>query len=379
MTQFAAIFFDSTPVNLLAMAAAGGVAGMYLFYRGFRLLQRKRLILNTPASKIRSASMGLVEINGLATGPYVVNSPLKQTTCYYYRSIAWQWKQRGKDSEWVKAAEESLHVPFYVDDGSGRLLVDPSGAEIDLQCALHQEYNGSILLSGPEMPGSVFSFLSRHGVDSSKRIKVEEYCIRPKDDLFVLGTLSQNPGLNTSVMPTWAGHSSPQAAAVGASVVAPGLASVKVAGDGNGNGSQQIVRLSGDSAAVPATEMTQQQKIAAALLKAGITSPLAWAAAGVSPQVATQVGSYSSPSAVATSAPAKTGTAEKNLEANETFDLHPTVVLMKGTHEATFFISWRSQRDLVLALGLKSTLMIWGGPALTLVSVYVLLAHFNWL
>lgn len=380
MTQFAAILLDSTPGNLLAMATAGAAAGMYLFYRGFHLLQRKRLILNTPASKIRSASMGLVEINGLATGPYVVNSPLKQTTCYYYRSVAWQWKQRGKDSEWVKAAEESLHVPFCVDDGSGRLLVDPSGAEMDLQCTLHQEYNSSILLSGPEMPGSVFSFLSRHGVDSSKRIKVEEYCIRPKDDLFVLGTLSQNPGLNTSIMPAWAGQSSQRSVAAGVSVSAPALASVKAGGsDGNGNGSPQIVRLSGDSAAMPATEMTQQQKIAAALMKAGITSPLAWAAAGVSPQAATQVGSYSSPSAVATSAPEKTGVEETGVEPTETFDLHPTVVLMKGTHEATFFISWRSQRDLVLALGWKSTLMIWGGPALTLVSVYVLLAHFNWL
>ena len=379
MTQFAAILLDSMPVNLLAMAAAGGVAGMYLFYRGFRLLQRKRLILNTPASKIRSASMGLVEINGLAIGPYVINSPLKQTNCYYYRSIAWQWKQRGKDSEWVKAAEETLHVPFYMDDGSGRLLVDPSGAEMDLHCDLHEEYNRSILLSGPEMPGSVFSFLSRHGVDSSKRIKVEEYCIRPKDNLFVLGTLSQNPGLNTSIMPTWAGQSSQRSAAAGVSVSAPALASVKAGGsDGNGNGSPQIVRLSGDSAAVPATEMTQQQKITAALLKAGITSPLAWAAAGVSPEAAAQVGPYS-PSAVATSTPEKTGTEEKNLETTETFDLHPTVVLMKGTHEATFFMSWRSQRDLVLALGWKSTLMIWGGPALTLVSVYVLLAHFNWL
>lgn len=379
MTQFAAILLDSMPVNLLVMAAAGGVAGMYLFYRGFRLLQRKRLILNTPASKIRSASMGLVEINGLAIGPYVINSPLKQTNCYYYRSIAWQWKQRGKDSEWVKAAEETLHVPFYVDDGSGRLLVDPSGAEMDLHCDLHEEYNRSILLSGPEMPGSVFSFLSRHGVDSSKGIKVEEYCIRPKDNLFVLGTLSQNPGLNTSIMPAWAGQSSQRSPAAGVSVSAPALASVKaVSSDGNGNGSPQIVRLSGDSAAVPATEMTQQQKIAAALLKAGITSPLAWAAAGVSPEAAAQVGSYST-SAVATSTPEKTGAEEKSLETNETFDLHPTVVLMKGTHEATFFISRRSQRDLVLALGWKSTLMIWGGPALTLVSVYVLLAHFNWL
>lgn len=379
MTQFAAILLDSTPVNLLAMATAGAAAGMYLFYRGFRLLQRKRLILNTPASKIRSASMGLVEINGLATGPYVINSPLKQTNCYYYRSTAWQWKQRGKDCEWVKVAEESLHVPFYVDDGSGRLLVDPSGAEMDLHCDLHEEYNRSILLSGPEMPGSVFNFLSRHGVDSSKRIKVEEYCIRPKDDLFVLGTLSQNPGLNTSIMPAWAGESSQRSAAAGVSVSAPALASVKAGGsDGNGNGSPQIVRLSGDPAAIPATEMTQQQKIAAALLKAGITSPLAWAAAGVSPQAGAQVGTYSS-SAVATSAPEKTGVEETGVESTETFDLHSPVVLMKGTHEATFFISWRSQRDLVLALGWKSTLMIWGGPALTLVSVYVLLAHFNWL
>jgi hypothetical protein len=50
-------------------AAIGALAGVYLFYRGFRLLQRKRLILNTPTSKVRSASMGLVEINGLAIGP----------------------------------------------------------------------------------------------------------------------------------------------------------------------------------------------------------------------------------------------------------------------------------------------------------------------
>jgi hypothetical protein len=386
MTVFAAILFVSTPVNLLAMAAAGAAAGMYLFYRGFRLLQRKRLILNTPASKIRSASMGLVEINGLAVGPYVINSPLKQTNCYYYRSVAWQWKQRGKDSEWVKVAEESLHVPFYMDDSSGRLLVDPSGAEMDLHCDLHEEYNRSILLSGPEMPGSVFSFLSRHGVDSSQRIKVEEYCIRPKDNLFVLGTLSQNPGLNTSIMPTWAGQSPQRSGAAGVSVAAPSLASVKardgvgsVSSDGNGNGSrQQIVRLSGGPEAMPATEMTQQQKIAAALMKAGITSPLAWAAAGVSPQAAAQIGAYSA-SAVATSTPEKTVAEENGAEPTETFDLHSPVVLMKGTHEATFLISWRSQRDLVLALGWKSTLMIWGGPALTLVSVYVLLAHFNWL
>lgn len=379
MTQLAVIHFAalqtvSKPTNLLIMAAAGAVAGMYLFYRGFRLLQRKRLILNTPASKIRSASMGLVEISGLATGPHVINSPLKQTNCYYYRSLAWEYRQKGKDSEWVKVAEESLHVPFYMDDSSGKLLVDPSGAEMDLHCNFHEEYNRSILSGGPDMPGTVYSFLSRHGVNSSRRIKVEESCISPKDSLFVLGTLSQNPGLDASVMPSWAGVPTQRSAIAGISTKATG------AGDGNGSAfnesnRQQVLHLSGETASVPASEMTQQQKISAALLKAGITNPSAWAVAGVSPQAAVQATAFST---VAT-APDSTGVRDNPAETNETYDLHPPVVLMKGTHEPTFFISWRSQRDLVMALGWKSTLMIWGGPALTLVSVYILLAHFDWL
>src|ERR1700747_2832768 len=124
----ATILATSRPTNLLVFAAIGMALGGYWFYKGFRLLQRKRLILNTPASKIRSASMGLVEISGLAVGPYVLNSPMKQVECYYYQSTAWQLKQQGKNKQWVKVAEETLHVPFYLDDGTGKLLIDVRGA-----------------------------------------------------------------------------------------------------------------------------------------------------------------------------------------------------------------------------------------------------------
>src|SRR5258708_39715184 len=117
----AAILATSQPTNLLVFAAMGMALGLYWFYKGFRLLQRKRLILNTPASKVRSASMGLVEISGLATGPYVLNSPFKQVECYYYQSTAWQLKRQGKNTQRVKVAEESLHVAFYVDDASGNV------------------------------------------------------------------------------------------------------------------------------------------------------------------------------------------------------------------------------------------------------------------
>ncbi len=350
MMQAVAIFFVSRPESLLIWSAIAAGAGVYWFYKGFRLLQRKRLILNTPASKIRSASMGLVEISGLAAGPYVLTSPFKQTECYYYRSVAWQLKQEGRSSKWVKVAEETLHVPFYLDDNTDKVLVDPRGADMDLHCDFHEQYHRSALFSGPGMPGCVSEFLLRHAANPNKRIKVEEYCIKPKNFLFVLGTLSQNPGLDASVMPAWAER--------------PGFS---VPSNGNTAVAQEVVRLSSGALALPATEMTQQQKIAAALMKAGISNPATWAAAGANTRVATPV--QTAPAVERESKPV-------NLEG---FDLHPPVVLMKGSHEPTFFISWRSQRDVVRSLGWKSSLMIWGGPALTLASVYFLLTYFGWL
>ena len=56
------------------------------------------------------------------------------------------------------------------------------------------------------------------------------------------------------------------------------------------------------------------------------------------------------------------------------FDLHPPVVLMKGENNKTFLISWRSQKEVARSLGWKCTLMIWGGPVLALLSLYLFLS-----
>lgn len=361
--MFLAAALVRTDGRLIAAAVVGAAMGVYWFYKGFLLLQRKRLVLNTPASRIRSASMGLVEVSGLAVGPYVISSPLKQTDCYYYRSIAWELKQRGKNSEWVKVAEESLHVPFYVDDNTDKVLVDPRGAELDLHCDLQEQYNRSFVFGNSETPGNVSEFLLRHGASPDKHIKIEEYCIKPKNFLFVLGTLSQNPGLDASVMPAWA--------------IRPGLKSPSAELEADQDISQdpdspKVIRLSQVHSDVPVAQMTQQQKIAAALMKAGVHNPAAWDSAGVAVKLA-----------VLPPAPKPQPVVPEKKQqdvadaAEGAFDLHPPVVLMKGTHEPAFFISWRSQRDLVKSLGWKSSLMIWGGPALTLICIYFLLAHFG--
>lgn len=344
--------------DITGWAFIGACAGVYLFYRGFQLLQRRRLILNIPASKVRSASLGLVEVNGLAVGPYTLPAPITAVACYYYHTQAWELRQSGKNKEWKKVADESLHVPFYLDDNTGRVLVDPRSAEMDLHRDFHEEFSTSLFSSGPSLPSNVSSFLARHGVGCEHPIKIDEYCIKPKNALFILGTLGENPGLSVSpgpVVSTGSQHTF--------NIQFPGTVSQDLAG------AMQSLSgtIPGVAQANAETQLPAQMKIAAAMTKAGITNPAAWAAAGLQfPGVGMAI-QESGAAAAPASVPA------------EKFDLNPKTVLMKGQNNPAFFISWRSQREVAESLAWKSTLMIWGGPALTLLCLYVLAAKFGWL
>jgi hypothetical protein len=380
LLSFCLAYFSNgaTDGRLVAAAIFGSVCGVYLFYRGFQMLQRKRLIENTPTSKIRGAALGLVEVNGLATGPYTIPSPITGIPCYYYRSVAWQLKRSGKNEHWEKVADESLHVPFYVDDNTGMLLVDPQGAEMDIHRDFCELYSNSLFSSNIGVPSNVAGFLGRHGVDCDKKTKVEEFCIKPKNSLFILGTLSQNHGVSVNGTPVRSLATNLPGFAPGGPLLS--LQSVfshtsQIGGWTAGNDSEQIIRIQGNQGPEGSSSMTQQEKLASALLKAGITNPAAWAVAGVLEPNAAVIGSSSRSAATIAG---KAGSAAAVQTAREPFNSHPATVLAKGTRNAAFYISWRSQRDVARSLGWKSGLMIWGGPALTLLSTYVLSTYFGW-
>lgn len=373
MLLCALLLRSSNPAGLLIWCGIGIVAGMGLFIYGFCLLQRRHLILNTPTSKIRSASMGMVEVSGLAVGPYTMVAPVTAMPCYYYRTYVWEWKQNGKNKQWVKVAAECMHVPFFIDDNTGRLLVDPRGADLDIHRDFQEEFNASFFSSRDEAPPNVNLFLSRHGVATSNKIKVEEYCIKPKNSLFILGTLSDNPGLEVAPNPIVDPDGASLLSSHGLSIsFSTGWASGRSFDAGSflqqfttTNAAQpEMVRLSPSPAPAKPLDPAQRQKIAAALLKAGISNPAAWAAAGVNNSAirVNEIQVNEDPSCASQSHAKAAG-----------FDPHPPVVLMKGTNNKTFLISWRSQQDIARSLGWKCTLMIWGGPALALLSLYVLL------
>ena len=191
----------------------------------------------------------------------------------------------------------------------------------------------------------------------------------------MLGTLTENPGLNVSASPTYSsagqhtltlklqGAISPEVAAAMESMPGVSVSKTLNLGFADGTIQKQVIRLSSSSTSENSGDLTQQGKIAAAMMKAGITNPAAWEAAGLEypPRVSTV---EAQPTAAA---PA------------QGFDLTPNAVLMKGTKDPTFFISWRSQREVVKSLGWKSVLMIWCGPLLAIGSLYILAAQLGWL
>ncbi|MGH9554929.1 MAG: hypothetical protein ACRD2Y_03815, partial [Terriglobales bacterium] len=112
----------------LIVGWVGLVVGAVVWLRGFRILRRRRLIEHTPTSKCSAVAPGLVEVEGTAVGAKPIFSPIVGLPCYCSRLII----ERRDGNTWLEAHAEALAMPFYVEDETGRIRVEPSGAELDL-------------------------------------------------------------------------------------------------------------------------------------------------------------------------------------------------------------------------------------------------------
>jgi hypothetical protein len=148
-------------------------------------LRRKRFIQDIPRCTIRGAPLGLVEIAGKVEGPYTIVAPMSEEDCFFYRSVVWSKEGR---APWRKEAEESLAAPFFLDDGTGKMMVDARSAGLDIPPVYSEECE-------TDAPEHLQHFLSRHAIRSGLPLRLEEYCVRPGDTLFVMGTLQGNQSI----------------------------------------------------------------------------------------------------------------------------------------------------------------------------------------
>ena len=170
--------------------------GLFLFFRAFGWLKSKRLIENIPTSKIRSIAMGLVEVCGRIV-PFegrLLQSPFTDSDCVYYRFSIEEYRSSGKSSRWVTVRKGDDSVPFFIDDGTGRVLVDSRGAKVEI---LRDNEFRSGFMKDP--PAGVKRFLGRSGMDfesflgMNKAMRYRESFVAPGDMLYVMGTAGDNP------------------------------------------------------------------------------------------------------------------------------------------------------------------------------------------
>jgi hypothetical protein len=226
---------SSHSTNLEVAAVVGFGAGLFWFYKGFRVYREYRVLADTPQIPIRSMAMGLVEIHGKAKGQLTVLSPVTKTPCFFYKVEIERWVRDKNGGHWSHAATHAAGVRFYLEDATGKVLVDARGAEYDLIQSAKRETGGgggaslttlfggtggsslataslvsesdllnyaeSVVSTAPTSfsldAGSLLSGLGRGslglGMGSGGRYRLSEYCIVPEHSYDVAGTCVENP------------------------------------------------------------------------------------------------------------------------------------------------------------------------------------------
>jgi len=170
------------PLAVWILIGLGLALGLLLFTYGFSIWRQKRLIENIPTSKVRSLAMGLVEVCGQAQPKVLLPSPITATQCLYYRFLIERYERRGRSSQWVVVSQGASTNFFYVDDGTGRILVDPVEAEINL----NKDYS----YTGHDSLGAATSFFKNSGL-FGQRMRYSEWYILPGDQIYVMGTVTK--------------------------------------------------------------------------------------------------------------------------------------------------------------------------------------------
>jgi hypothetical protein len=288
----------SSSSNFDLAVVLGFGAGLFWFFKGFRVYREYRVLADTPEIPIRSIPMGLVEIHGKAKGEQIVTSPVTKTPCLFYKVDIERWVKDKDGGHWAHAKTDADGVKFYLEDGTGKVLVDAHGAEYDLLQTAKLE-------TGRGLGRSLGRALWGKG----------------------------DPALTTGAAATDA-----ELFAYAQSMVSRGGFSFSLdAGSLLGNLASGAVSLGGGG--------SDRYRLTEYLIV-----PEHW---------------YD-----------LTGTCMENPNPK---DEHDRNLITKGQNEPTFLISWRSEKEIESALRRRAALHIFGGAALSVVCLAILLARLGWL
>ena len=190
-----------------ALLTLGLFFALYWFFKGFWIYRKSRFIADVPVVPIRGIAMGLVQVHGNAVGAKTLLSPVSRLPCFFYKVNIERWSPGGRGSgSWTRYLTDSAWVRFYLQDETGKVLVDPRGADCDLEQTGQSEVSSrpallpghaweaeSALDAGPGIPAS----------DSELRSYVSRVAAGMRSELF------QGADLSAGGTPTFSERTGP--------------------------------------------------------------------------------------------------------------------------------------------------------------------------
>lgn len=175
------------PLEYRLIIAAAGMIALAAFVAAFVFVRRARLIEDTPTSRLRSAALGYVELEGEAVmmaGVPIV-APLTLTPCAWFRycieeRVDDDKRALGRWRTHTRGASDGL---FALRDDTGRCVVDPEGATV--MPSVTQVWYGDTASPPPvNLPHPLFG----------SRYRYREERIHNGDYLYAMGELRSSGG-----------------------------------------------------------------------------------------------------------------------------------------------------------------------------------------
>ncbi len=209
---------DDTSLKIDFLLTFGFGAGLFYFIKGFRIFREYRVLMDTPEIPIRSVAMGLVEVHGKAKVEQPATSPVTRTPCCFYKVDIEHWVTDKNGGHWSHIATDADGPKFYLEDASGKVLVDAHLAEYDLLQTARVEtgrgigstlrrafpsITGSSAIGATALPtADLWSYASdavsrnKHGwggASSGARYRLTEFLVVPDHWYDLTGTCVENP------------------------------------------------------------------------------------------------------------------------------------------------------------------------------------------
>jgi hypothetical protein len=331
--------------ELFFWSFVGFSAGIWTFFRGFREFRKYRVLVDTPEIPIRSVPMGLVEIYGVARGGQQIFSPVSHTPCFYYKVEIEKWT---KDSDgrggWSHHLTDQTGVSFYLQDTTGRVLIEPQEAELDLNRNARRETGGGFKRDFVSMFGGGKKTDSALGIGPSES-ELLNY-------IASVGTGLSRPELVPA---------------------SPTEVSATSGTTSSGSSSLQDTR-----AQFHAFLREYRRRGRAARARGDLSSFLNFIRSGLGTSgrpVASGERFRLTEYCIVPDRPYDiTGTCTENPMPKDPNDRN---MIVKGKNEPTFVISWRSEREIESHLRRRAIKYIFGGAILAVVCAAILLGHFG--